>query len=236
MAIIAKKKLSERVVDEIRKRMEAGELKIGDKLPNQNQLSKELGVSRTSLREAMNILDLLGVIEQKPGFGTAIRKPIPQITPEGLRPTLLADAKTTRELLEARKIIETGAVYLTAQNATARQAEGLEALVQRMETHFQNEDYVGYGRVDLKFHTRIAELSKNRFIKEAFVSIQQHMELFIQEHTQILHDVLAESQKHHKEICRAITNQDPEGAKKEMETHITFLQGSHKNYKKRPKS
>ncbi|MCG8564103.1 MAG: FadR family transcriptional regulator [Desulfobacterales bacterium] len=235
MAIIAKKKLSEKVVDEIRKRMESGELKIGDKLPNQNELSKELGVSRTSLREAMNILDLLGVIEQKPGFGTAIRKHIPQINPEGLKPTLLSDGKTTKELLAARKIIESGAVYLAAENATERQIAELEAMVHRMQTMFEKKDYPGYGQVDLKFHTRLAELSKNRFIKEAFVSIKQHMELFIQEHTLFLHDVLEKSQLHHRNICKAISQGNPERARKEMETHITFLQGSHKNYKKRPK-
>ena len=235
MAIIAKKKLSEKVVEEIRKRMESGELKIGDKLPNQNELSKELGVSRTSLREAMNILDLLGVIEQKPGFGTAIRKHIPQINSEGLKPTLLADGKATKELLAARKIIETGAVYLATQNATDRQIDQLEHLVNRMQKLFEKQDFPGYGQVDLKFHCQIADLSKNRFIKDAFVSIKQHMELFIQEHTLLLHDVLEESQIHHRNICRAIAARDPEQASKEMEKHITFLQGSHKNYNKRPK-
>ena len=233
MAVIAKKKLSEKVVDEIRKRMESGELKIGDKLPNQNQLSKELGVSRTSLREAMNILDLLGVIEQKPGFGTAIRKHIPQINPEGLKPTLLNDKKTTRELLEARKIIESGAVELTTLNATDRQIDQLKHLVQRMQNHFEAKNYLEYGRVDLKFHCMVTELSKNRFIKEAFVSIRQHMELFIQEHTLLLHEVLEESQKHHEQICQAISDRDPDRARREMTTHINFLLGSHKTYKSR---
>jgi len=230
VAVIAKKKLSEIVVDEIRKRMENGELKIGDKLPNQNQFALELGVSRTSLREAMNILNLLGVIEQKPGFGTVMRKKIPAINPEGLKPTLLSDSKTTSELLEARYIIESGAVRLTTLHATDRQVEGLGKLVKKMQIFLTEHDFKEYSHIDLKFHSQIAELSRNRFLKESFVSIQQHMQLFIAEHTQILFHVLDESQKHHQAIFKAVSARNPEQASLEMEKHIVFLQGSYKNY------
>ena len=232
MAVIAKKKLSEKVVDEIRKRMESGELKIGDKLPNQNQLAQELGVSRTSLREAMNILNLLGVIEQKPGYGTAIRKKIPEINPEGLKPTLLSDSKTTWELLEARLIIETGAVGLTAKYITKTQARMLLDLVDEMQALLDAEKYQTYAQVDLKFHTLISELSRNRFLKEAYVSIKQHMQLFINEHIQLLPHVLQESQKHHRAICQAVADSDVTLAEAEMESHILFLQESFKNYQK----
>jgi GntR family transcriptional repressor for pyruvate dehydrogenase complex len=230
VAVIAKKKLSEIVVDEIRKRMDNGELKIGDKLPNQNQLALELGVSRTSLREAMNILNLLGVIEQKPGFGTVMRKKIPAINPEGLKPTLLSDSKTTSELLEARHIIEAGAVRLTTLHATDRQVEGLGKLVTKMQTLLTHKDFKEYSHIDLKFHNQIAELSRNRFLKEAFVSIKQHMQLFIEEHTQILCHVLEESQKHHQAIFEAVLARNPHQASLEMEKHIVFLQGSYKHY------
>jgi len=230
VAVIAKKKLSEIVINEIRKRMDRGELAIGDKLPNQNQLAQELGVSRTSLREAMNILDLLGVIEQKPGFGTAIRKKIPEINPEGLKPTLLSDSKTTSELLEARSIIESGAVKLATVHATEKQVQTLSDLVERMRVLLKNKDFKIYSHVDLKFHNQIAELSRNRFLKEAFISIKQHMQLFIEEHTQILYHVLAESQTHHKKIVTAMFARDPENASLEMEKHITFLKGSYKDY------
>lgn len=230
MTIIAKKKLSEIVVDEIRKRIDDGELKIGDKLPNQNQLAMELGVSRTSLREAMNIMNLLGVIEQRPGFGTVIRKKIPTINPEGLKPTLLSDSKTTSELLEARHIIEPGAVKLATLHATDKQVEALGNLVTKMQRLLTKGEFKDYSHVDLKFHTQIAELSKNRFLKESFVSIKQHMQLFIEEHTQIRWHVLEESQKHHKLIFKAISERDPEKASLEMASHIIFIQGSYQIY------
>jgi GntR family transcriptional regulator, transcriptional repressor for pyruvate dehydrogenase complex len=232
VAVITKKKLSEIVVNEIRKLMDRGELKIGDKLPNQNQFAMELGVSRTSLREAMNILDLLGAIEQKPGYGTVIRKNIPEINPEGLKPTLLSDNKTTIELLEARYIIESGTVRLTTLHATDKQVQTLHDLVEKMQAFLKEKDFRGCARIDLKLHSQIAEFSGNRFLKEAFVSIKQHMELFIQEHTQILYHVLEETQKHHTAIVKAISARNSERASIEMENHIVFLKGSYQQYYK----
>lgn len=232
MAIIAKKKLSEKVVDEIRQRVEDGELSIGDKLPNQNRLAMELGVSRTSLREAMNILSLLGVIEQRPGFGTVIRKKVPHINPEGLKPTLLADEQTTRELLDARLIIEAGTAQIAATRATEKQVKALGEIVAQMQIHLDNGEYREYAQMDLKFHTRIAELSNNRFLNDAFVSIRQHMQIFMHEHTTLQPDVLENSQKYHAAICESIMKHQSDQATKHMKAHLINLQGSFSYYKK----
>ncbi|MCX7953528.1 MAG: GntR family transcriptional regulator, partial [Deltaproteobacteria bacterium] len=66
---ITKKKISESVIEEIKRLVLTGQLKEGAKLPNQNELATMLGVSRTSLREALNTLSMLGIVEQKPGYG-----------------------------------------------------------------------------------------------------------------------------------------------------------------------
>jgi len=66
--------MADAVVDEIKRMIECGELTEGEKLPNQNEFASQLQVSRTSLREALRILDLRGAIEQRPGYGTVIKK------------------------------------------------------------------------------------------------------------------------------------------------------------------
>ena len=73
MAAIIRKKLADSVLEEIRRMITDGELGEGDKLPNQNEFSTQLGVSRPSLREALHTLNLMGVIEQRPGLGTVRR-------------------------------------------------------------------------------------------------------------------------------------------------------------------
>ncbi|MBU0733749.1 MAG: GntR family transcriptional regulator [Proteobacteria bacterium] len=66
MGRIVKKKLSYSVLEEIGRMVEAGELKRGDKLPPQDQLAAQLGVSRPSLREALRAMEMIGAIEQRP--------------------------------------------------------------------------------------------------------------------------------------------------------------------------
>ena len=79
MAAIKRKKLGDAVLEEIKRMITDGELAEGDKLPNQNEFSAQLGVSRPSLREALHTLNLMGVIEQRPGLGTVIKSANPAL-------------------------------------------------------------------------------------------------------------------------------------------------------------
>ena len=232
MAVIAKKKLSEKVVDEIRKRMTSGELKVGDKLPNQNALAREFGVSLTSLREAMNILSMLGVIDQRPGYGTEIIQPIPETMPEGVRPVFLADRKAILGLLEARMIIEPGSAFLTAREASDDQIHELSGLVEQMKVLFRDSDFKGYALADQRFHKRITDFSNNAYIKQAYVFVEQHMAEFIKENVLLRYHFLPGSQRNHEAIFQAISQRDPDRAAQEMKIHIQFLLDSFSSHKK----
>lgn len=229
MAIIEKKKLPEKVIDEIRHRLETGLLKIGDKLPNQNQLSGELGVSRTSLREAMKILDLLGVIEQRPGYGTVIRKEIPELQTQGAHLPLVSDATATYELLEAREILECGAVRLAARKATDEQIRELFALVEKMDAYLASEDRENFKKLDLAFHGLINAASGNRFLNDPGIALNQYMQQFIEENIELLPGLLKESQQYHRTVCQSIADHDPQRAETEMRRHIQTIG---KNYKR----
>ena len=99
MTAIKRKKLADSVIEEIIRRIESGELKEGDKLPNQNEFAAQLGVSRPSLREALHTLTLIGAIEQRPGFGTVIRAKNTARMAEHLSPPLVSDTTATMELM-----------------------------------------------------------------------------------------------------------------------------------------
>src|SRR5210317_531930 len=72
MRQIRKTSLADPVLVELKRMIRAKEIRVGDKLPNQNELAAQLGVSRTSLREAFSKLAFLGAIDQKPGVGTVL--------------------------------------------------------------------------------------------------------------------------------------------------------------------
>ncbi|MBU4606249.1 MAG: GntR family transcriptional regulator, partial [Proteobacteria bacterium] len=100
MASINKKKLADRVIEEIKRMITGGELSAGDKLPNQNEFAAQLGVSRTVLREALHTLTILGVVEQRPKIGTVIVTSAPLIYTEHINAPLMADPNATMELID----------------------------------------------------------------------------------------------------------------------------------------
>lgn len=230
MAKIEKKKLPEKVIDEIRHLLESGQLKIGDKLPNQNILALELGVSRTSLREGMRMLDLLGVIEQRPGYGTVIRRMIPELHTEGRDLALLSDADATFELLEAREIIECGAIRLAAVKATESQIERLFELVKKMSQHLKEDNDQAYRKLDYAFHEFIATAAGNRFLQEPANALSKYVQQFIDENTLLLPGSLKDSQQYHQSMCEAIAERNPDRAEKEMRRHIQTIVTSYKRY------
>lgn len=106
---ISRKRLADSIVEEITRRIENGELKEGDKLPNQHEFAAQLGVSRTVLRETLHTLAILGLVDQRPKSGTVIRDKTPIFCAEHLIPPLMAGFEATAELIEARRYIEVGA-------------------------------------------------------------------------------------------------------------------------------
>ena len=197
MAAIKRKKLSDSVIEEIKRMIETGELKEGDKLPNQLEFASQLGVSRPSLREALQILTLVGVIAQKPGMGTVIKSTNLTILTEQLFPPLVSDMKATLELLDARCLIEKGVTALAVKNATEEEIEKMARLIEKMTIALKEDRIKDYSAFDTQFHHCVAIASHNRYMAHTFVTIRSLMEQFIQEAFIILPDLLEQSLKFH---------------------------------------
>jgi len=220
MATINKKKLADSVIEEIKRMINGGELKEGDKLPNQNEFAAHLGVSRTSLREALNTLTIIGVIEQRPRYGTVIRSRIPALYASHITPPLMSDAEATVELIEARKFIEIGAVELCVRNGTGGQIEEMKALIHDMTRAVKEKRINDYIEKDLAFHFLIAKASHNRFLLHLFVTLRGFMEQYMRESFHLLPWTLDRSLLHHHHIFQAIRNRDQARAVSGMKKHI----------------
>ena len=143
---------------------------------------------------------------------------------------LLSDTEATYELLEAREILECGAVKLAALKATDEQIKMLYDLVERMELLLKKEDYEGYKKLDYSFHEMISKASGNRFLYESASALRQYTQQFIYENTELLPGLLKDSQKYHKSVCEAIAGRDSVGAKREMHRHIQKIAESYKRW------
>jgi GntR family transcriptional regulator, transcriptional repressor for pyruvate dehydrogenase complex len=224
MASINKKKLADSVIDEIKRMIQSGELKEGDKLPNQNAFAAQLGVSRTSLREALSTLTRIGVIEQRPGYGTVFRSRIPALFTDHLAPPLISDKEATIELIEARRFIEIGAAELSVKKAIPEQIKEMGLLIKEMTRSLKEGRIDDYIEQDVAFHFSIAKASHNRFLVNLFVTIRGFMEQYMRESFHLLPYMLERSLKFHQNIYQAIKGGSCSKAVSQMEKHILDVQ------------
>jgi GntR family transcriptional repressor for pyruvate dehydrogenase complex len=230
--ISKKKKISDIVIDEIRRMVENGELHEGDRFPNQNQLSEDLGVSRPSLREALNQLTVSGVIEQKPGAGTVLKNGNPDLWFSLSKVPVLADTKAALELVEARSEIESIAIKLAIENMTTQDYKKIEESIHKMEASFENKNVRQYLKEDLNFHYLIAKSGHNRYILQMLINIKNLMEEFMRESFEEISELLSDSLKHHHTIYNAICNKDKQEAIDALKNHMKGIDTALRKYYK----
>ncbi|MCU0558640.1 MAG: FadR family transcriptional regulator [Desulfobacterales bacterium] len=226
---VVKRRLSDSVLDEIARMFDRGELKEGDKLPNQNELAAQLGVSRASLRESLHTLALMGVLEQRPGFGTVVRGRMPANFSDFLNLPLISDAKETIELVEARRFIEISNVELAVKNITAEDLAEMGRIVESMQTAVAEDRLADYVRKDADFHHLLAKATGNRFMVHLFLTIRRIMEQFITESFSALPRMLGRSLSDHQRIHAALLRKDEARAVTEMKRHMENIRKAMEN-------
>lgn len=230
MASIHKRKLADRVIEEIKQMITKGELAEGDKLPNQNEFAAQLGVSRTVLREALHTLTILGVVEQQPKIGTVIVASAPLIYTEHINAPLMEDPEATIELIEARGLIEVGAAEFAALHASKEQLEKMGRLIQQMHLLLEAGDTDGYSQLNMAYHLLVAESSGNRFLGHLLATIRGFMERWTLESLSILPGLFERSTTAHRHIYRAIVKRDSVAAGAAMRRHLDDFKTSVEDY------
>ncbi|GAB3065182.1 FadR/GntR family transcriptional regulator [Virgibacillus ainsalahensis] len=126
-------KVYQGVLQEIRRLIKNNALKPGDKLPSERQLSDKLQAGRSSVREALRAMELLGLIETKHGEGTFLSTYRPFQTIELLSSFILQESNTKKDLLLAKKILEKEAVKLAFIHMNMDDIKELGTIVQNTE-------------------------------------------------------------------------------------------------------
>lgn len=164
--IISRPRVHNDVVAVLARRILSGALVLGQSLPNTLQLSADLGVSRSALREAIKVLGAKGLVEVRPRTGTRVRA---RDHWNLMDPELLSwcgpelDPEWLRSLVECRQLIEPGAAALAAANATAAQLASIEAAFDRMNLATELDARV---EADLDFHVAVLKASGNLFLAQ----------------------------------------------------------------------
>lgn len=211
------------VVAEIKGKIVSGELKDGDVLSSQDKLARALGVSRASLREALNRLSLMGMIEMRHGSGTYVRAAKPQDFMNSLSPLVIMDRASAAEVLQARFHVESAVAALAAQNATRKDIDRLRMVIEQMESAFVTGHHDDYVSRDTQFHMLVASASKNRVLMKVLEVIQEILPQCIRRFHLSFPERVPTTNGYHRAVFEAIARHDPVGARRNMEGHIGFL-------------
>ncbi len=210
-----------RIVGTIMDMIAQGKVQYGDQLYNEQELVAMLGVSRPTLREALRVLEFLGIATVVPHKGISINRPSEQ---GGYLPLLyiLSFEKTTgKELFELRQALQLEMVSLAATTRTEEDVQALRTMVQEMEAQKAAEADV-LSQLDDDFHQKLLEISGNRLVCKLMETIRPMIRKQLTGHIQ------NESLSHrdqtiadHRRIVECIAQGDGAAARQAMYLHLT---------------
>jgi GntR family transcriptional repressor for pyruvate dehydrogenase complex len=225
------KKKSVQVARQIIEAIQQGVYKLGDKLPPERVIEQQMGVSKSSVREALSALQLAGVVERIPGDGTYVHA-----SAEGIRAlVLLEESESVEDALDARRVVEKGVIELAIDKAGEEQIKALEKIWEEMHALLGEKDYEKFFALNERFHLTLAEATGNPLILQVIhlllkVTRQKLWKQTITEYFLKDENHFRQSIEEHRQIFMALSNRDRELAEKMMEKHFTsvkqILQGS----------
>lgn len=208
---ITNERLSDKVAQSIIEQIESGELKPGDKLPNELELAEELGISRGILREALTILQAREYIVRKPKDGTLVNPDIMDILMS--RNGISLKEATYIDLLEMRECVEERVVEKVIDLASDEKILELEEFLDPIQ------EQINGNSVDYYFHYKLAELSQNamfvNFIDTYYDVIDELTKKTIKKKSR-----KTEINQEHRKIVEYIVQRDKEKAVNAMLEHL----------------
>lgn len=225
MGTIKKETLGDQITTLLKERIINGEWDIGNKIPSENDLAAEFGVSRLTIRLSIQKLIALGLIETRIGEGNYIRKfsyawYMEQISDILIKPGMLDDVQDFRRLLEIES------ARLAIENASDAQIEELDFYAKSFDEFTYNTDLDFetnldlYAEIDYKFHHKICEVSNNSLILLAFTAakepifqyfktiVRARWELYFSENTNIKDSKIKFPRNAHRDLYIAIKEKD----------------------------
>jgi GntR family transcriptional repressor for pyruvate dehydrogenase complex len=205
--------IAARLIDLITER----QLKAGDRLPPERELAATMGVSRSSLREALRALAMLGVAEMRQGDGTYLTNLKPGSLMRSVGLVLALSDSGLEELFEARKLVEPGLAKLAAERISDEAAAELATCA--LHTPDALNDPEAFMWADIELHAMIAKAARNAVLERLLESIAG-MGIASRRRTGRLTPVRERSAHDHVEIAAAIAAHDGEAAFEAMLRHL----------------
>lgn len=215
-------KVYEQVIEQIKDMIKEGKLKKGDRLPSERSLVEQLQVSRTSIREALSALEVIGLVECRQGEGNYIKTTFEDNLLEPLSVMYMLEGGNPEEIWELRKIMEVEAAGLASKRINEDQLRVLSELLSSFDI---NRDEAYNAEIDKQFHYKLAEYSGNVLIYNILRTVSVLVEDFIKDIRRI---ILTDKENwnvlfsQHKEIFLAVERHSSADARKAMREHLDY--------------
>lgn len=222
--------LADQVAKRLRDRIAEGEWSAGDRLPGERQLAEEMGVSRVSVRSALQSLKAQGFIAAVQGGGTRLVATAPEIE-TGLTELISQKADNLHDLADIRIALEVWAAGKAAERAdTAALADignRLQAMIDAPRGVFdEGHTDATLAQLDVQFHLAIGEAAGSSVYLHILSVIRDTLLQMLRFHRYqlfIAPEDDAMVMRHHAAIFAAIAAADPGSARAEMERHLTWV-------------
>lgn len=215
------RKIYAEIVEQIKDLIRDGKLSSGDKLPTLKELAEDLRVGQSAVREALTVLEAMGLVEIRQGGGAYIRHTQLDDTIEPLSIMLLLERDLSLEVLHVRKFLEVGAAGLAAAQRTEEELNKMEAALMEMEKDVLSGN-LGQ-KADWEFHFAVAEASRNSLLIRLMHTIADNMKVSMKANRRLLFEQEGMPRKlydEHSKIYQAIRDQNPIVAEQMMYDHL----------------
>lgn len=223
MEPIKRLNVGDSIINQIKDLFLDGKLKPGDKLPPERELMEMFEVGRTSLREALKVLESQGLIVRSQK-GTFISTNFNDFYTDSLIYQFYFSEVDWQDIFEARRFIEKELAGLAAERAQPEDLIEIQATIKDMQLAIEENTYANYISSNMQFHEKIAAASYNQVMVDLYNSITS-LVLRAQKKAAAVPGVMNESLHFHQEIYNAIEQKDVEKARRLMENHIESVHG-----------
>ncbi len=215
-----------KIVEQIRDLIKEGKLKPGDKLPPEQELAEQFGISRPSVREAMSALEILGITERRVGKGNFIKDTNSFSIFNEAEILELEQEESPFELLEARKVLETELAGLASQKGSPEDITAIETALSKMREALGNIPKMM--EMDREFHINIAKAAHNNLLFSVILNmsdlLKERLWINMKEKTWSLPGYPEKYLKEHSAILEAIKRKDEKSARKAMYFHLARVE------------
>lgn len=194
-----------------------GDIAPGTRLPPERQLAATLEVGRSAVREALAALEILGIVDVRPGSGTYLRGSASDLLPQTLRWGLLIGDRNTAELIELRSGLEIYVARLAAARADEKAVAALDATLDAMRE--SRDDFAAFAVADSRFHRSLSEAASNETIVDMLHVVRSLLQVYSDRAVHDTESVLAAIEEHDA-ILRAVALRDENAAAAAMAAHM----------------